>query len=260
MAISERRARHCQTLPAKALAKVAAQDPTEAGQSLITKLRSLPSPSRSRGGESSKSKGFVDRREPAPPRSSYREMLRASGQQALMRVQNNELPPSSRASLPLPPPPNQPPAFGNGSGPAPSLLLSAHLCAAPGDLSTRSAPPSLPTNAFSLPPADLTPCARSPAAAAFALPPADLTPSCASTVTPMVGAWPDLSPTPGAGSRYWPEASPTGFQASPTGFHLDRVEENDLMYIAMPEAKRLSMDGEQIAAQLRAVAPAMYED
>jgi len=235
MTITDRRSRRTETLPAK----LGAPDTAEAGHVLINKLRGLPSPSRQKGARDAASgSGTLLGSGSGQARSSYREMLRASGQQALLRVQNNEpAAPAQRGAQPSPP--GKVVTFQSaGPGPAPSLLLSGHM-APPGDASVRSttSAPCLPSNAFCLPYA-------SPAA----------TPSNAST-TPMVQL-PDMSPDTGR-SRYWPDRSPT--------FCMERVPElmpenspTDLLSIAMPQARR--MDREQIAAHLRAAAPEVYED
>jgi len=272
-----------ETLPAK----LGSPDTAEAGRGLAHQLKSLASPSRVRNKDAVE--GFLEGVESSPmgpARSSYREMLQASGQQALLRVQNYE-PQSAQRRGSEPCPPGKLGAFGGGGrepSPSlllPSLLLSSHLTAM-GDCSTRSAP-CLPSSAFSLPPASLAP---SPMHLAT-------TPSG----TPMVaGCFPDMSPMD-AGSRscrsqvgYWPERSLT--------FCMERLPEHRpsdllafamqpppvqpppqvpqqaapdltpggsranpyLMAIAMPQARQMSWDGEQIAAQLRAAAPEVYED
>lgn len=227
---------------------------SQAGQPLIGRLRNLPSPSRARGGgDAGTRKGFLDGLDSTPQRNSYREMLRASGQQALLRVQNSD--PASPTPKAMPPPPSQPPSLGGlgSTGPAPSLLLLDHL-GAPGECSTRSAAsaPCLPASAFGLPSAGFTPSnAGTPMVAAWP----DMSPEAGRRQIP---AWPDMSPTPSpeaAGAQFWPEPRNT--------FFMERLAESpsaDLMAIAMPQAKEMSLDGEQIAAHLRAAAPAVYED
>lgn len=64
----------------------------EAARALVTDLASLPSPSRQRGGSEQDDEAMLDKGETTPlygQRPSYREQLRASGQQALQRVRDN---------------------------------------------------------------------------------------------------------------------------------------------------------------------------
>jgi len=173
-----------------------------------TEISSVPSPLRSRflsghGGEA----------------TSYREKLRASGQQALRRVQNGGLQRhGARHEQPM-----QATGGDRHFAAYTSLHAAPHL--APGDWR----PVSL------TPPPSPMPMPHSPPAS-----PVRLSASAAVWTPATLGCGHMQEPMPGFGFEEMPEAG--------------------LMAIAMPQAMSWALDYEQIAAELRAAAPCLYED
>lgn len=187
---------------------------------------------------------------PTASPSSYREQLRANGLGALQGSRAAAVKPtasqapSPAASLTFFPPP---PSFAGLQVGAAARALPQFDPATP-DASARSPPAALPPTAFGVPPPPFVPAAE--VCSAMQMQP----------MAPMACGWPDLSPIAAT--------VPSPVSATPMNF-FDQTPHAafrcfggmaDLMAIAMPQAAGGALDREELAAQLRAAAPAVYED
>ncbi|CAK0870783.1 unnamed protein product [Prorocentrum cordatum] len=224
-------------------------------------VASVASPLRRRGAGPRQPPGKAAPQAPPPASSptaspsSYREQLRASGLGALQgsraggRSAASQQASSPAGSLTFFPPPL---SFAGPPAGAPRALPQFEP--ATPDASARSPPAALLPSALGAPAPPFVPVAE----VGTAMPMQPMAPMVG--FPPQACGWPDLSPIAAASPA---TATPMAFfdqmQMPPADFQCFGGVA-DLMAIAMPQAAGAALDPEQLAAQLRAAAPTVYED
>jgi len=225
-----------------------------AGAPSIEELLCAPSPSRRRAPKPAAAVGSPARAllssSPGAGGSSYRERLRASGVDALHRVHSGATPGGSPLASPCGSP------SGKGMPPMQLSFGAVPTQMGPGHDAAARTPPVMQLEQ-QLP----------------------YSPYCGA---PQVVTWTDVSPSTMASTSFVTPGGSSGMasffdmgQSQVASFQVPPPQQQqqvlscepspqqqvpDLMATAMPHAACCALDGEQIAAQLRAAAPDSYED